>query len=119
MNTPKQPLPAVVHNQVVRLGATTPWVHRKRFEGCVLIGPPPALLSGCHIEGSKWLGVGPYSLVVVDDPTDRSRLPIGTIIFLECTFRNCEFQDFTIVGSKEQIEAIQTAFGGKAFNLKS
>ena len=104
-------LPMILTDLVVRLAELgAPWVHRRRFVGCSILGPPPALLAGCYIQGSRWLGVSEASFVVVPDPTDASKLPPGTISFVDCTFDNCEFIDFTVVGSREQIETLKTLF---------
>jgi hypothetical protein len=87
-----------------------PWVHDRRFERCVIVGPPPALLSGCYIEGSRWLGLSDDSFTVVEDPTNSSHLPKGTVRFVECTFKDCEFQNFSVVGGQKQIEALRALF---------
>jgi hypothetical protein len=110
MSTTETPLPAKVTNKVIRLADMLPWIHQRQFEGCAIVGPPPALLSGCHIEGSTWLGAGSDSFVVVDDPTDPAKLPSGTIVFVDCRFLNCEFQNFIVVGSREQIDALREVF---------
>jgi len=97
-------------DEVVLVADLPPWVHRRRLERCVVIGPPPALLSGCYIESSRWLGLGDDSFISVEDPTDASNLPKGTVCFVECTFKDCEFQNFTAVGSEEQIDALRALF---------
>jgi hypothetical protein len=111
MSPPEHPLPPLVEDQIVRVADMLPWVRHRRFVRCTIVGPTPALLSSCHIEGSTWLGVGPKSFIVVADPSNQSKLPKGTIVFLECQFISCEFQNFKVVGSKAQIESIKTAFG--------
>ena len=104
-------IPMIVTDRVVRLAELgVPWVHRRRFVGCAIMGPPPALLSGCYIQGSRWLGVSESSFVIVDDPTNPANLPGGTISFVECTFDKCEFINFTAVGSHEQIDALKALF---------
>jgi hypothetical protein len=111
MSTAETPLPSKVTHKVIRLEDMLPWVHQRQFKDCAIVGPSPALLSGCHIEGSTWLGVSPASFIVIDDPTDPSKLPQGTIVFVDCRFLDCEFQNFTVVGSREQIDALRDAFG--------
>ncbi len=103
-------LPLHVVDEVVLVADMPPWVHRRRFERCVIVGPPPALLSGCYVEGSRWLGLSDESFMVVDDPTKAANLPQGTICFVDCTFKDCEFQNFTAVGSREQVEALRALF---------
>ncbi len=110
MSPPQKTLPPIVTDEVVLVADMLPWVHRRRFERCVIVGPPPALLAGCYIEGSRWLGVSSSSFIVVKDPTDPSSLPLGTVSFVECTFKDCEFQNFTAVGGREQIETLQKLF---------
>jgi hypothetical protein len=87
-----------------------PWIYRRRFTQCVIVGPPPALLSRCYIESSRWLGLAEDSFIVVDDPTDSSHLPKGTVCFVECTFKDCDFQNFSAVGSREQIDTLRSLF---------
>ena len=99
-----------VADEVVLVADLLPWIHRRRFERCVIVGPPPALLSGCYIERSRWLGLSEDSFIVVDDPTDSSHLPKGTVCFVECTFKDCEFQNFSAVGNREQIDALRALF---------
>lgn len=103
-------LPYRIADEVVPVADLTPWVHRRRFERCVLVGPPLALLSGCYIERSRWLGLNDHSFIVVEDPTDSSQLPKGTVCFVDCTFDDCEFQNFSVVGSREQIETLRALF---------
>jgi hypothetical protein len=110
MNTFDESLPWVVTAKVIRVADMVPWVHRRRFERCAMVGPPPALLSGCYIEGSRWLGLSDKSFIVVPDPTDASSLPSGTVSFVECTFQECEFINFTAVGGQEQIAALRELF---------
>ncbi len=110
MNASTQAFPQHIADEVVPVADLTPWVSRRRFERCVIVGPPPALLSDCYIEHSRWLGLGDGTFIVVDDPTDRSRLPKGTVCFVECTFKDCEFQNFSVVGSRQQIEALRALF---------
>jgi len=99
-----------VADEVVLVADLLPWIHRRRFERCVIVGPPPALLSGCYIQRSRWLGLNEDSFIVVDDPTDSSHLPKGTVCFVECTFKDCEFQNFSAVGNREQIDALRALF---------
>jgi hypothetical protein len=103
-------LPDHVTDRVVLVAELTPWVHKRRFERCVIVGPPPALLSGCRLEGSRWLGLNDDSFITVDDPTDASGLPKGTVCFVDCKFKDCEFQNFTAVGGHEQIKALRALF---------
>jgi hypothetical protein len=110
MNASPQTLPQHVTDEVVLVADLLPWVHRRRFERCVIVGPPPVLLSGCYIERSRWLGLSGDSFIVVDDPTNSSQLPKGTVCFVECTFKECEFQNFSAVGSREQIDALSALF---------
>jgi hypothetical protein len=110
MSTPPQTLPFYVKDEVVLVANLLPWIYRRRFERCVIVGPPPALLSGCYIENSRWLGLGDDSFIVVDDPTDSSHLPKGTVCFVESTFKDCEFQNFSVVGSREQIDTLRGLF---------
>lgn len=99
-----------VADEVVLVADLLPWIHRCRFERCVIVGPPPALLSDCYIERSRWLGLNDDSFIMVDDPTVSSHLPKGTVCFVECTFKDCEFQNFSAVGSREQIDALRALF---------
>lgn len=110
MNAPTHVLPYRIVDEVVPVADLTPWVHRRRFERCVIVGPPPALLSDCYIEGGRWLGLDDRSFIVIEDPTDSSQLPKGTVCFVECTFDHCDFQNFSAVGSREQIEALRALF---------
>jgi hypothetical protein len=103
-------LPHHIADEVVLVADLTPWVHRRQFERCVIVGPPPALLSGCYIEKSRWLGLHDDSFLVVEDPTDSTRLPKGTVCFVECAFKDCEFQSFSAVGSRQQVEALRALF---------
>lgn len=110
MSTSPRNLPDHVADEVVLVADLLPWVHRRRFERCVIVGPPPALLSGSYIESSRWLGLSDDSFIVVDDPTSPSQLPAGTVCFIECTFKDCEFQNFSAVGSRGQIDALRALF---------
>lgn len=110
MSTPTQTLPFYVKDEVVLVADLLPWIYRRRFERCVIVGPPSALLSGCYIEKSRWLGLEDDSFIVVDDPTDSSHLPKNTVCFVECTFKDCEFQNFSVVGGQEQIDALRRLF---------
>ncbi len=110
MNAAPRILPDSIIDEVVLVADLTPWVHRRQFTRCVIVGPPPALLSGCYIEHSRWLGLNDDSFISVEDPTDSSRLPKATVCFVECTFKDCEFLNFSAVGSQEQIDALRTLF---------
>jgi hypothetical protein len=100
-------LPARIADQVIRIADLPPMVHGRIFKRCEIVGPPPALLAGCRVERSKWLGVSESSFVVIANP---SRPPPGTISFVECTFSECEFQSFTTVGTETQLAALKEAF---------
>jgi hypothetical protein len=110
MSTPPKTLSFYVKNEVVPLADLVPWIYRRRFEQCVIVGPPPALLSRCYIESSRWSGLAEDSFIVVNDPTDSSQLPKGTVCFVECTFKGCTFLNFSAVGSREQIDTLRSLF---------
>ena len=100
-------LPQVVVDQTVRIADLPPMVHGRTFERCEIIGPPAAMLPGTHIERSKWLGMFDRSFTVIADPTNP---PAGTVAFVDCRFVESEFQNFSVVGTQEQIESIRAAF---------
>jgi hypothetical protein len=81
--------------------------------GEVPLGAPKAPAPGGLDTTSKRsarLGLSDASFVVVDDPTATSHLPKGTVCFVECTFKDCEFQNFNAVGSREQIDTLRALF---------
>jgi hypothetical protein len=102
-----RPLPPRLIDQVIQVGDLPLMVHGRAFIRCEIVGPPAALLARCKIEHSKWLGLFERSLVIIEDPTN---LPPGTVSFVDCTFFECELQNFTAVGTEDQIKALKAAF---------
>lgn len=100
-------LPRRVEDKVIRISELPPWVYGRVFERCEIRGPTPALISPSERTRVRWLGPTDESFVVV---TDLTKLPSGAIRFIECSFVDCELQQFTAVGTREQITALRDEF---------
>jgi hypothetical protein len=105
-----RPLPDRFVGQRVCLMDLPPMVYRRTFERCEMVGPSPALLAGCKVDGSRWLGMFERSFVEIPDVAE---LPPDTTSFVECSFLFCEFQDFVATGTKKQLEGLQAVFEGQ------
>jgi hypothetical protein len=101
-------LPLEVTEQVLRLDQMPPMVVGRTFSRCELVGPTPALIAPSERVKCRWLGQPTAdSFRVV---RDLSKLPRGTVQFIECRLVDCDLQSFTTVGTRLQIEQLRREF---------
>jgi hypothetical protein len=101
------PLPTRFVGRRILIADLPPMVRGRIFERCEIVGPSPALLADCKIDGSQWLGLFDHSFVVIKDV---ARPPEGTVYFVDCQFLRCELQNFIAVGTEKQLDGLRAAF---------
>ncbi len=106
----KPRLPAVIRDRVIELSDLPPWVVKRTFEKCELVGPGPALIAPSEREHCRLLGPDETSFLVVDD---FSQLPPGTVRFVSCKLIDCDLQSFVMAGNQEQIATLREDFREK------
>ena len=106
----KPRLPAVIRDRVIELSDLPPWVVKRTFEKCELVGPGPALIAPSEREHCRLLGPDETSFLVVDD---FSQLPPGTVRFVNCKLIDCDLQSFVMAGNQEQIATLREDFREK------
>lgn len=100
-------LPRHVTGKVVRVADLPPMIVGRIFERCEIWGPTPALIAPSKRTGVRWLLPTPDSFIVV---SNFSRLPAGTVSFIDCAFVNCDLQEFRTIGTQEQIDLLRAEF---------
>lgn len=100
-------LPMHIHNRVIRLDELPPWVLKRTFEECEIVGPGPAWIGPSIRRECTLLGIGDDSFVAFDD---MSALPEGGVRFIDCSFVKCELQSFVMAGTARQIARLREEF---------
>jgi len=100
-------LPDVIRGRVIELVDLPPWVTKRTFEDCELVGPGPALVSPSERSHCTLLGIDETPFIIVDD---FSKLPEGTVRFIKCKLIRCEFQSFAFVGTADQMASLRESF---------
>lgn len=100
-------LPDEIRDRVIRLDDLPPWVMKRTFEKCELVGPGPAWIGPSQQIGCKLLGITANSFLTQND---MSSLPEGTVRFIDCRFINCELQSFVMAGTAAQIDRLRREF---------
>jgi hypothetical protein len=100
-------LPQVVRGRAIRLADLPPWVYKRTFEDCELIGPGPAWIGPSQRVRCTLLGLTSDSFL---EAGDISVLPPGAVRFIDCKLVNCELQSLVMVGNREQIAQLRKEF---------
>jgi len=103
----KPRLPQVVRDRVIELDDLPPWVLKRTFEDCELVGPGPAWIGPSERTGCTLLGPAEDTFLTVEKMAD---LPPGTVRFINCRLVNCELQSIVLAGMPAHIEQFRKEF---------
>jgi hypothetical protein len=109
--TPPQTFGAHIKDREVRISELTldsSVVGDRTFENCHIYGPAVVLFRGARtvIERNHWDGAGGRPQDLMLEVPDNHR-PIGSVLFLDCVFRECWFHRATFAGTHKEIELLK------------